>query len=105
MTMKKLMSVVVGLLIATSAYAGGWGVGVSVNIGVPFYTPAPVVYTPAPVVYTSPVYLPRQVIYAPTSVVYVPTPVVCPSPIGISYPTPVTVYFPATFHHHHHYRR
>jgi hypothetical protein len=99
MTMKKLMSVVVGLLIATSAYAGGWGVGISVNIGVPFYTPVPVVYTPAPV------YLPRQVIYAPAPVVYVPAPVACPTPIGIAYPTPVTVYFPATFHHHHHFRR
>jgi hypothetical protein len=102
--MKKLMLVIVGLFITTSAYAGGWGV--SVNIGIPFYTPAPVVYTPAPVVYTTPVYLPRQVIYSTAPVVYVPAPapVVYPTPIGIVCPTPVTVYFPATFHHYHHFR-
>lgn len=94
--MKKLMSVVVGLLIATSAYAGGWGV--NVNIGFPIYTPAPVVYVPAPVVYTSPVYIPRPVYYAPSPVVYPPT-------IGIGCPTPVTVQFPVVYHHHHYFRR
>jgi len=100
--MKKLMSVVVGLFLASSALAG-WGVGVSVNIGGPVYTPAPVVYAPAPVVYTSPVCIPRPVYYAP--VVYVPAPVVYPSPIGIVCPTPVTVQFPVVYHHHHHFRR
>jgi hypothetical protein len=92
--MKKLMSVVVGLFLASSALAG-WGVGVSVNIGGP-------VYTPAPVVYTSPVCIPRPVYYAP--VVYVPAPVVYPSPIGIVYPTPITVQFPVTYHHYHYIR-
>lgn len=101
--MKKLMSVVAGLFIASSALAG-WGVGVSVNIGVPVYTPAPVVYAPAPVVYTSPVCIPRPVVYAPAPVVYVPAPVVYPSPIGIAYPTPITVHFPVTYQHYHHYR-
>lgn len=104
MTMKKLMSVMVGLFVATSAFAG-WGVGVSVNIGSPVvYTPAPVVYAPAPVIYTHPVGIPRQVIYAPAPVVYIPAPVVYPSPIGISYQTPVSVYFPITHHHHFHRR-
>jgi hypothetical protein len=101
--MKKLMSVVVGLFLASSALAG-WGVGVSVNIGGPVYTPAPVVYAPAPVVYTSPVCIPRPVYYAPAPVVYVPAPVVYPSPIGIVYPTPITVQFPVTYHHYHYIR-
>lgn len=101
--MKKLMSVIVGLLIATSVYAGGWGV--SVNIGFPIYTPAPVVYAPAPVIYTSPVYIHRPVYYAPAPVVYVPAPVVYPSPIGIVCPPPVTVQFPVVYHHHHYFRR
>jgi len=94
--MKKLMSVIVGLLIATSAYAGGWGV--SVNIGFPIYTQAPVVYAPAPVVYTSPVYIHRPVYYAPAPVVY-------PSPIRIVCPPPVTVQFPVVYHHHRYFRR
>ena len=101
--MKKLMSVVVGLLIATSAYAGGWGV--SVNIGFPIYTPASVVYAPSPVVYTSQVYIPRPVYYAPAPVVYVPAPIVYPPTIGIGCPTPVTVQFPVVYHHHHYFRR
>ena len=105
MTMKKLMSVIAGSLVAISAQAGNWGVGVSVNIGVPVYTPAPVVYAPAPVVYTSPVCIPSRVIYVPAPVVYAPAPVVYPSPIGIVFPTPVSVYFPATYHHHRHFRR
>lgn len=103
--MKKLMSVMVGLFVATSAFAG-WGVGVSFNIGSPVvYTPAPVVYAPAPVVYTQPVCIPRPVIYAPAPVVYTPVHVVYPSPIGISYQTPVSVQFPVVYHHYRHYRR
>jgi hypothetical protein len=101
--MKKLMSVIFSLILATSAYAGGWGIGVSVNIGVPVYTPAPVVYYPA--VYSQPVYIPRPVVCAPAPVVYVPAQTVYPQTIGIVFPTPVTVYFPATFHHRHHFRR
>jgi len=88
--MKKLMCAVASLLVATSTFAGGWGVGVSVNLGYPVvYTPAPVVYSPAPVYYA-----PRPV-------------VVCPTPIGISYQTPVTVYFPSAFsvQYHHYHRR
>jgi hypothetical protein len=102
MTMKKLMCAVASLLVATSTFAGGWGVGVSVNLGSPVvYTPAPVVYAPAPVVYTSPVYVPAPIYYAPRPVV------VCPTPIGITYQTPVTVYFPSAFsvQYHHYHRR
>ena len=100
--MKKLLSAVASLLIATSAEAGGWGVGININLGFPIYTPAPVVYVPAPVVYTSPVYIPRQVVYVPAPVVYAPVQVVYPYPVGISYYAPISVHFP---HHHHHFRR
>lgn len=98
------MCAVASLLVATSTFAGGWGVGVSVNLGTPVvYTPAPVVYSPAPVVYTAPVCIPTPVYYAPRPVYYAP--VVYPSPIGITYQTPVTVYFPSTFHFHYNNRR
>ena len=100
--MKKLLSAVASLLIATSAEAGGWGVGININLGFPIYTPAPVVYVPAPVVYTSPVGIPRQVVYVPAPVVYAPVQVVYPYPVGISYYAPIPVHFP---HHHHHFRR
>ena len=103
--MKMLMSVVAGLLFTSSALAGGWGVGVSINIGGPVYTPAPVVYSPVQVVYTQPVCVPTPVYYAPRQVIYVSGPVVYPTPIGIVYPTPISVNFPVTYHHHHHFRR
>lgn len=103
--MKKLLSAVASLLIATSAEAGGWGIGINVNLGFPIYTPAPVVYVAAPVVYTSPVGIPRQVVYVTAPVVYAPVQVIYPTPIGIVYQPPVSVYFPVTYHHHHHFRR
>jgi hypothetical protein len=105
MNMKKLLSVVASLLIATSAEAGGWGVGININLGFPIYTPVPVVYVAAPVVCAAPVYIPRQVVYVPAPVVYAPAPVVYPYPVGISYQAPITVHFPVTYHHHHHFRR
>ena len=98
--MKKILCAVASLLVATSTYAGGWGVGVSVNIGVPVvYTPAPVVYAPAPVIYTAPGCIPRPIYYAPRPIVIYPT------PIGIVPMTPVSVYFPATYQHPHHFHR
>jgi hypothetical protein len=95
--MKKLIAMFTGLMLVTSAYAGG--ISFSINFGCytpPVFYSAPICY-PAPVCYTPPVCV-APVYYAPA------VRVVYSSPVYVA-PRPVVYTAPIVINNNHHHNR